>query len=346
MLLYLHLRPAARQPLLVGVDDDTLKWTPTPLAVVRRQQAVGANAVRVWVPWNGEPRPNAVRRDELSRAETAARATQVVLAVFGFGARTPVTAAARERFCGYARRALALVPDARAVVVWNEANSRTYWRGSAAEYELLLARCYDVLHAFRPTITVLDSTAAGHAPERFLAALGRAYRASGRAAPLVDAFGHNPYPRTSAEAPWTVHAPGFLGEGDYPRLVTTLHDAFAGSAQRALDVWYLEDGFQTDTPRSLAADYTGRENAVTITAATQAARVRDAILLAACQPNVRAFFNFELVDETLLSGWQSGLLWQSGRRKPAAAAFSAAAALARSGHANCGSLPRAALGAP
>jgi hypothetical protein len=39
---------------------------------------------------------------------------------------------------------------------------------------------------------------------------------------------------------------------------------------------------------------------------------------------VRAFFNFELVDETRLAGWQSGLLWRGVHRKPAAAAFAAA----------------------
>jgi hypothetical protein len=346
MLLYLHLRPATRPPLLVGLDDDTLKWTPQPLAVVRRQQALGAAAVRVWVPWSGEARPGATRRDELSRAEAAAKRTRVVLAVFGFASRSPLTAAARSRFCDYARDALALAPDASAVVVWNEANSPAYWRGTAIDYERLLARCYDVLHALEPGVTVLDSTASAHAPEAFLTALGGAYRASSRREPLVDGFGHNPYPRTSAEEPWTTHAPGFLGEGDYPRLAATLHAAFAGTGQRALDVWYLEDGYQTETPRVLARDYTGRENAVTIAPQTQALRLDEAIRLAACQPTVRAFFNFELVDESRLAGWQSGLVWRGRGRKPAAAAFSEAAAAVRSGHADCGPVLRLASGRP
>ena len=43
--------------------------------------------------------------------------------------------------------------------------------------------------------------------------------------------------------------------------------------------------------------------------------------MAACQPDVRAYFNFELVDERLLSGWQSGLIARGGKLKPAAAAF-------------------------
>ena len=112
--------------LVVGVDDDTLKWTPFPLTVVRRQESLGADAVRVWVPWRGEIAPTAVRRVELSRAEAAAKKTTVVLAVFGFGPATPTAEWQQRRFCGYAKDVLALVPDARAVVVWNEANSPTY----------------------------------------------------------------------------------------------------------------------------------------------------------------------------------------------------------------------------
>ncbi len=280
------------------MDDDTLKWTPFPLTAVRRGQELGAQAVRVWVPWHGEAAPTAVRRVELSRAETAARKTTVVLAVFGFSADTPLTERAQSRFCGYARAAVALVPDARAVVVWNEANSTTYWRGTPAQYESLLARCYDALHSTR--VQVLDSTASAHNPIAFLDALASAYRASGRTRPLVDAFGHNPYPLTPTEAPTVAHRGDFVGEADYPRLVTALQ-AFG----RAPSIWYLEDGFQTTK----------------ITPAQQARDVTTAIGLAACQPLVHAFFNFELVDEKRAAGWHSGLIWRGGKVKPAATAF-------------------------
>ena len=250
------------------------------------------------MPWHNEIRPTAVRRVELSRAETAAQKTTVVLAVFGFGAQTPTATWQQRRFCRYAHDTLELVPNARAVVVWNEANSPTYWRGSPAQYESLLARCYDRLHSKQ--VDVLDSTASAHAPIRFLDALADAYRASGRRRPLVDAFGHNPYPLTSTEAPTVIHRGDVLGEADYPRLVATLKQL-----TRHPEIWYLEDGFQTDA----------------ISPAQQARDVRTAIGMAACQPDVRAFFNFELVDERLLSGWQSGLIARGGRRKPAAAAF-------------------------
>ncbi len=261
--------------------------------------------------------------------------TTVTLAVFGFGAETPLTQRAQRRFCNDARAALARVPDARAVVVWNEANSTTYWRGSAAAYESLLARCYDALHALRPRVVVLDSTASAHDPAAFLGALGAAYRASGRLRPLVDAFGHNPYPLSAREPAAARHRGGFIGEGDYPRLVSALSAAFAGTPQRSLDVWYLEDGFQAAVPRRLLHRYTGRETAATVAPAVQALQVRDAILLAACQPHVRAFFNFEFVDETRLAGWQSGLEWRGALLKPAAEAFRSAARTVARGAVRC-----------
>jgi hypothetical protein len=323
--LWLALRPATHAHLLVGVDDDTLKWTADPLGVVRWQQQLGAEAVRVWVPWHGETRPIGARAVELTRDEQAAKRTHVVLAIFGFAADTPKTQGAQSRLCGYAHRALGLVPDATGVVIWNEANSHTYWSGTPAQYEALLARCYDVLH--RRGVTILDSTASAHSPEAFLRALGAAYRASGRTRPLVDAFGHNPYPAGALEPPGALHPPGFVGEGDYPRLVGVLHAAFHVDPT----IWYLEDGFQSSVPTRLRSHYTGDENIEAISALQQSKQLEAAIRLAGCQPRVRAFFNFELVDETRLSGWQSGLVWRGVHRKPAAAAFADAARRAGSG---------------
>jgi hypothetical protein len=325
LAIWFLLRSPAPERLIVGVDDDSLKWTTNPLGVVAWQQQLGAQAVRVWVPWNGEAAPSGPRLDELSRAEQAAQHTRVVLAVFGFARDTPASPRAQQRFCGYARTALDLVPHARAIVVWNEANAPAYWSGTADEYMQLLATCYDRLH--RNGVTVLDSTASGHSPEAFLGALAAAYRASGRTRPLVDAFGHNPYPADDSESPDARHPVGFLGEGDYGRLMTVLHAGFGHMP----DVWYLEDGFQSRVPKALRHHYTGRENVVTISPSLQAERLGAAIRLAACQPHVRAFFNFELADEPRLAGWQSGLVWRGVHPKPAAAAFTTAAREAASG---------------
>ena len=300
------MRPGPQHRLLLGVDDDTLKWTPNPVGVVRRQQALGAHAVRVWVPWP------AIRRDELARIAIASKHTDVVLAVFGFARDTPRTAGAQRRYCTYAAHVLDRVPDARAIVVWNEANSPTYWSGTPAEYASLLDRCYPKLH--RPGVTVLSSTTSAHAPEAFLRALGPV---------RVDAFGHNPYPRTASEPPAARHRTGFLGQGDYARLASLL----GPTAQ----IWYLEDGFQSQVPALKRGHYDGRETVRPLSPGAQARYLETAIRLAACQPQVRAFFNFELVDEDRLAGWQSGLYWRGSRAKPAAAAYARAAKLTRDG---------------
>ena len=58
----------------------------------------------------------------------------------------------------------------------------------------------------------------------------------------------------------------------------------------------------------------------------QALQLRDALELAYCQPAVGAFFNFQLVDEEQLGGWQSGLLWADGSREALVRPFKAAVA--------------------
>ena len=61
----------------------------------------------------------------------------------------------------------------------------------------------------------------------------------------------------------------------------------------------------------------------------QATQLREAILLAYCQPAVTGFLNFGLLDEDRLGGWQAGLLWRDGTRKPSYDTFKAAIAEVR-----------------
>ena len=69
---------------------------------------------------------------------------------------------------------------------------------------------------------------------------------------------------------------------------------------------------------ALARRYDGHETAVTLSPASSPEQVRaPPFLLAACQPDVRAFFNFELVDEHRLAGWQSGLDGAARAGRPA-----------------------------
>ena len=85
-------------------------------------------------------------------------------------------------------------------------------------------------------------------------------------------------------------------------------------------------------PQRRRVPYYGRETATDLASPElQATRVAGALLLAACQPGVGAFFNFELRDEDRLAGWQSGLLWRDGSPKPAYDGYRKAALAARHG---------------
>src|SRR5437773_12053549 len=95
---------------------------------------------------------------------------------------------------------------------------------------------------------------------------------------------------------------------------------------RRVCISYVEDVFQTVAPPEKRRYYRGRENDVhavpalaprwETTVVDQATQLRDAILLAYCQPAVTGFPNFGLLYEDRPRAWQSGLLWRSGSRKP------------------------------
>ena len=71
----------------------------------------------------------------------------------------------------------------------------------------------------------------------------------------------------------------------------------------------------------------------------QAGQLRDALFLAYCQPEVAAYFNLELMDEERLAGWQSGVMWEDGTRKPSYQAFKQVVARVRSGTVDCSTVP-------
>jgi hypothetical protein len=73
-------------------------------------------------------------------------------------------------------------------------------------------------------------------------------------------------------------------------------------------------------------------------------QIRDALLLARCQPEVGGFFNFELLDEDRLAGLQSGVLYRDGTEKPSCDAFKSAVAQVRGGTVDCSAVTGAAAG--
>ena len=207
-------------------------------------------------------------------------------------------------------------------------------------------------------MNVISTTAAHYDPAGFVRALGKAYADRGRTSPIVDTFGHNPYPDNASEPPWVMHDdPRTIAQGDLDRLLKAIDHAFGGTTQPVpgegrTTVWYLETGFQTMVPRSKRRFYSGEETDRFVVppevdkdaapwARDQASQIRDALFLASCQPHVGAFFNFELLDEDRLAGWQSGVLWRDGTHKASYESFKAAAQLVAAGQVDCSTVPGA-----
>jgi len=363
-------------------------WEPAWAASAARQ--LGTTGFRVSVNWApGQTALSGADAAGLDGAVAAAGADIRIVVVVTGGAATsaPQDDAARTTFCTYARNILARYPAIDDVVVWNEPNKTAFWRpqfnpdltsAAPAAYEALLARCFDVLHGLRPSVRVLGPALSpdgndnpnavsniSHSPGNFIRKLGEAYRASGRALPILDTVAHHVYGATSAERPWRAHTGQTrIAEGDWDKLMTNLHTAFDGTAQpvpgecvayRCVSIWYLEDGFQTSIDPPKQPLYTEAENVLTIPddaggepgsppppatspAPDQATQIIDSVRLAACQLYVGAFLNFTFRDDTDLRGWQSGPLWADGSHKDSYWAFGQAFAEAGSGAVDCAGL--------
>lgn len=381
--------------VLVGFADDWLKQQP--LAAAAAARAIGAGGMRISLNWNrGQSQLSARDRATLDAAIPAAYGLRVVLVVVGAAARlAPQTASARNAYCTYVKNVLDRYPTINDVIVWNEPNKTWMWRPqfdaagrsvAPAAYEALLARCWDVLHAFRPAVNLLgpatspngndDPRAASnvsHSPANFVLKLGDAYRASGRTAPIFDTIAHHMYGATPAERPWRVHAGSMIAQGDWRQLILSFRTAFAGTRQpvpgycagsRCAEIWYMEAGYQTSIDPAKRRFYRTTENIPNVVpdsaggepdtarpldesrAPDQATQIRDGIQLAYCQPYVGAFFNYLLRDDADLRGWQSGALWRDGTPKDSYRAFVSAIDAAAAGTIDCAKLKGGALPLP
>jgi len=321
-------RAAAQPGLVLGVDDDSLKWYSHTYSLVSIYRTLGIGAVRVTLDYP----PDRTERTELQRIATAGRSLRVVLAVTGSPTAPPLDQPSRDAYCAYVAGILRRYPFVHDVAIWTEPNSSTFWqpqRGAAGAYEALLATCWDAIHAVQPAANVIATSAPHARPGDWYVGIGKAYRASGRTAPILDTVGHNAYPQDSAESPGAHHRHA-IDEGDLDRLAKALKHAFGAVPP----IWYLEDGFQSESGPSLL--YSGAEtDRRPVSEEVQAAQLAAAVRLAYCQAGVAGFFNFELRDDPSLAGWQSGLLRPDWSAKPAFAAYQEAIAAAAAGTVAC-----------
>jgi hypothetical protein len=388
----LNVRAATAAPgLMVGATEDMFKLEPALAGSVARD--LGLRAARVSLHWDSWQ--TSLKAEDAADLQAAvSTGPRVIVAVYGWHNEAPQDAASRDRYCAYVRDLLVQVPRINDVVIWNEPNISYFWRpqytadgesASPAAYEALLARCWDVLHALRPNVSVIapatspwgnddpnNSVVIAHSPVVFIRKLGEAYRASGRTDPIFDTVGHHVYGAAPGERPWRDHPYSRrISQGDLRKLVNLLQEAFGGTRQpvpgmpvngRAAPVWYLESGFETTPPAEKAPLYRNRETTSALPdsvgalpwtvlpdpssqAPDQATQLRDAVRLAYCQPYVEGIFNFLLRDQEDLVYWQSGVLWADRTPKGSYGAYRTVIAEAASGTVDC-SLFGAAAGAP
>ena len=256
-------------------------------------------------------------------------------------------AAAREDYCRFVRNVLLRYGEVRDVVIWNEANSDTFWlprEGAPADYAALLARCWDLLHASVPGVNVLTTTASSHDPAgvhpRSSARPTARAGGSGRSS---TPSGHNPYPLFPGEPPTRtarrLRRPGRLRpSGRGARRVLRRDSAAArrrsGTSRTASRRRRSESGAARTTPgarpsfgRSTPADAGGAGRRGSPARPLPASR-RGVLQL----PARRRVGCSE--------AGSPGLLWADWRRKPAFEAYRAAIAEVRSGAVDCAAVLR------
>jgi hypothetical protein len=341
-------KPQPRAKLLVGAVEDAAKFARDPDAQMQLARRSGFRAIVLSAVWeNGAPASADVPR--LRRAVDAAVAADVrpVLAVYQFSSATPNDAERRGAFVDYAAALAKALPEVRDVIVGNEPNLNLFWQPqfddaggdrAAVDYETLLAAAYDRLKEQDANLDVIGGGLAPrggdrpsgrptHSPTQFIRDFGRAYRATGRTKPIMDAFSIHVYGDSQKTPPTFVHPNSTtIGIADYGKLVGLLREAFDGTAQPGarLPIVYGEYGAETAIPRAKAYLYTGREPTSPVDEATQARFYREAIRASVQQPNVRMLFLFHVVDETRLEGLQSGTRYADGSPKASEAAVKAA----------------------
>jgi hypothetical protein len=350
-------------PLVVGALEDAVKWPDPKIADERIALApqAGFNALGIttlWTPGQTEPDPGELAILHNVAESTRRRHIRLLITVYAPRPRyAPVTDDQQDAYASYLATLARDLPSVRDFAVWNEPNLNGFWllqfdeSGqdiAAPAYTSLLARSYDALKAVSPRIRVYGGSLAPRgadnpgssrhtqSPTVFIRDLGRAYRASGRAKPIMDVFAVHPYLVRSSLPPTQTNMGTSIGIADYDKLVRLLGSAFDGTAQKGskLAVAYTEFGVQTRIPKSAQGPYTNLQSPLgedAVSEGTQATYYRQALELAACQPTVIAVFFFHLFDEADLNRWQSGPYYADTKPKSSLEAIRGAAEKAREG---------------
>jgi hypothetical protein len=189
-------------------------------------------------------------------------------------------------------------------LVWNEPNKTIFLRPtSPAAYVPLLNAAYPALKDGDPNaasvgggVTAPRGGAGGVSPVDWI-------RGMRRLRARLDAYAHHPYPISRLQTPSSgecAHCET-ITMASLPRLLSEVSRAWG-----AKRIWLTEYAYQTNPPdRFLGVSY-----------ARQAEFLASAALRAYAAPRVDMLIHFLLRDDSVPTGWQSGLFTRAGQAKP------------------------------
>jgi hypothetical protein len=341
------------------VKSDVLAQSQAQLELAT---AAGLQLIRItgfWQPGQSAPPPALLKSLETTQKAASASGIELMLSVYpASNLQVPLDDTGRAQFASFVAGVARAFPEIRRFVIGNEPNLNFFWlpqynadgtSAAPAAYSQLLAQTYDALKAVDPQIEVIGGAVSpagtdnptgirpSHSPGNFILGMGAAYRAMARSTPIMDAFAFHPYGQRSKSPP-TAQNPNStrISLADYGKLVSFLGQAFDGTGQRGstLPIVYDEYGVQTTPPPAKQALYTHLDSPSATDAVSeeeQAAYYRQALQIAACQPNVEAFLFFHTVDEIDARRWQSGLYYPDLTPKTSLPAVRSAVLEARRG---------------
>jgi hypothetical protein len=354
-LAALALAPAAAADLAVGAADDHPKSSPEVAErFYDTMKDVGMTEDRITLVWDSTRPTTIPDRETTGQAIelAAARGIHVTLSIYPARARSIADSPrATAEFVAFVQLVARTYPQVKDFIIGNEPNKARFWQpqfgpngkaAACAAYEPVLAAAYDGLKAVDQNITVIgvglgprgtdNPRAVGNlsiSPVRCIRDIGRVYRASRRRRPIMDELSLHPHPNASTDQLETGYSWPNAGIPNLARIKQAVWDAFYGTAQptfeeagmprgpvRTLKLRLNEVGWQVAIPPSSRSAYHGRESVVTTDEGTQAAIYGNLIPLMACDPAVKSVLFFNLVDESDLDRWQSGLLRADWTRRP------------------------------
>jgi hypothetical protein len=343
-LALLAVPAVARAELVVGAADNRPESSPEQgERFYDTMVEVGLKENRLSVTWDALEPARIDRQAALEQAVAlaTARGIRITFSVYPGRARA-ITGSrpAGAQFAAFLAQLARTYPQVKDFIVGNEPNKANFWQpqfnpngtgAACSSYSTLLAASYDALKSVDRQITVIGLAVGARgndnararsnqsiSPVRCIRDVGRAYRLSRRARPLMDEISIHPYPQNMSDSLETGYRWPNAGVPNLARIKQAVWDAFNGTAQptfqepgaplRTMKFRLNEVGWQVAIPPGSQSAYYGRETVAVTDDGNQAAIYGNLIPYLACDASVRSLLFFNMVDEPDLDRWQSGLL--------------------------------------